>query len=240
LFRSEEHSRSESGADRADSGLPVGDPTEERSADEGLDVTDAFPAEPADRTDATPADDRAEAGGDETVRSGKRSRKRGGSLEALVLVLLAFLVALLLKQYVAEAYEIKGSSMQPTFANGERVVVLKSFYGLARGDIIIFASKDDPSKDLIKRVVGLPLDRLTIEGGHLRVNGEPTEEGYLLGGDTGFGYDQTLTLDNGSYFVLGDNRPDSHDSRYFGSVPQANIKGRVVLRWWPFAEFRSF
>lgn len=200
--------------------------------DEELDVTEAFPVDPADRTAATPAD--------ETMASSKRSRKRGGSLEALVLVLLAFLVALFLKQYVAEAYEIKGSSMQPTFANGERVVVLKSFYGLARGDIIVFASKDDPSKDLIKRVVGLPLDRLTIEGGHLRVNGKPMPEKYLLGGEKGFGYDRTLTLDDGSYFVLGDNRPDSHDSRYFGSVPQANIKGRVVLRWWPFAEFRSF
>ena len=90
---------------------------------------------------------------------------RSSVLEALVLVLLALVLALTLKTYVAEAYEIKGRSMVPTFANGERVVVLKLFYEIERGDIVIFASNEDATKDLIKRVVALPGEHIRIEDG---------------------------------------------------------------------------
>lgn len=169
---------------------------------------------------------------------------RGGSVEALILVVLAFLLALFLKQYVAEAYEIKGRSMEPTFENGQRVVVLKTFYGLEPGDIVVFASTEDPTKDLIKRIVAGPQDRLAVVGGRLSVNDEPVDESYLLGRENGFEFETRLPSPNplgkGDYWVLGDNRPDSHDSRYFGAIPADSIKGKVVLRWWPFDSFRSF
>ena len=191
---------------------------------------------------AAEAEASVEPGGPVSKSSGRPGR--GGSVEALVLVVLAFLLALFLKQYVAEAYEIKGRSMEPTFENGQRVVVLKTFYGLEPGDIVVFASTEDPSKDLIKRIVAGPKDRLAVEGGKLRVNDEPVDESYLLGGETGFEFESRLPhpnpLGKGDYWVLGDNRPDSHDSRYFGAIPADSIKGKVVLRWWPFDSFRSF
>lgn len=169
---------------------------------------------------------------------------RGGSVEALVLVVLAFVLALFLKQYVAEAYEIKGRSMEPTFQNGQRVVVLKAFYGLETGDIVVFASTEDPTKDLIKRIVAGPQDELSVVNGKLKVNDELVDEGYLLGRETGFEYESRLPhpnpLPEGEYWVLGDNRPDSHDSRYFGPIPAESIKGKVVVRWWPFDSLRSF
>ena len=183
-----------------------------------------------------PGDDQAAAG------RNRRGRERSGSLEALVLVLLAFLLALTLKAYVAEAYEIKGRSMEPTFWNGQRVVVLKTFFGLERGDIVVFASTEDPGKDLIKRVVGLPGETLQIKNGEVYISGEPLEEEYVMHADRGPSrrWAEPEQIPPDSYYVLGDNRPDSHDSRYFHSIPAKSIKGKVVVRWWPFQEFRSF
>ncbi len=169
------------------------------------------------------------------------SRARSSVLEALVLVLLALVLALTLKTYVAEAYEIKGRSMAPTFHNGERVVVLKVLYGVERGSVVIFSSRDDPTKDLIKRVIGLPGEHVRIEPGRVLVDGKPLEERYIK--DQAFGeYDAPVdeVLGPNEYFVLGDNRDDSHDSRRFGPVPIEALKGRVVVRWWPFHEVSTF
>jgi signal peptidase I len=173
---------------------------------------------------------------------GKPRRERSGALEALMLVLSAFLLALTLKTYVAEAYEIKGRSMEETFSDGQRVVVLKAFYALQRGDIVVFASSEDPGKDLIKRVVGLPGEVVQIRRGGVYINGKRLEEDYLKPNARGR-YETTrepVRLDPNCYYVLGDNRPDSHDSRYFGEVPKGSIKGKVVVRWWPFSMFKSF
>ena len=134
--------------------------------------------------------------------------------------------------------------MEPTFQNGQRVVVLKAFYGLETGDIVVFASTEDPTKDLIKRIVAGPQDELSVVNGKLKVNDDLVDEGYLLGRETGFEYESRLPhpnpLPEGEYWVLGDNRPDSHDSRYFGPIPAESIKGKVVVRWWPFDSLRSF
>ena len=154
----------------------------------------------------------------------------------------ALLLALTLKTYVAEAYEIKGSSMLPTFSNGERVVVLKTFYDIRRGDVVIFSSKEDPTKDLIKRIVGLPGEEIVIRDGQVLIDGKPLEEEYL--GDewhyTEAHHNSRLKMGPNQYYVLGDNRGDSHDSRGFRGVPVENIKGKVVVRWWPLEEIRSF
>src|SRR5262245_23339637 len=84
------------------------------------------------------------------------AKPRGSMYEVLVVVLLALLIALLLKVYVAEAYEIRGRSMEPSFHQDERVMVLKVLYDIQRGDVIIFSSAENCQKDLIKRVIGLP------------------------------------------------------------------------------------
>ena len=170
-------------------------------------------------------------------------RERSGLLEAFVLVLIALVLALTLKTYVAKAYEIKGKSMEPTFSNGQRVVVLKAFYEIQREDVIVFASSEDASKDLIKRVVGLPGETIKVTGGQVFINGRKLEEDYQTRHD----FEREVRespreeiIPQGHYYVLGDNRPDSHDSRSFESIPQDSIRGKVVIRWWPFGQFKAF
>ena len=166
---------------------------------------------------------------------------RSAVAEIVVLVLLAFTLAMTTKTYVVEAYEIKGRSMVPTFDDGQRVVVLKLFSDIQCGDIVIFSSQDDPGKDLIKRVIALPGERIQIRKGIVRINGKVLKEGYLEDQDYGL-YDAEIDeeVGLGQIYVLGDNRDDSHDSRRFGSVSEESLKGRVVVRWWPFHEVKTF
>ena len=166
---------------------------------------------------------------------------RSAVAEIVVLVLLAFTLAMTTKTYVVEAYEIKGRSMVPTFDDGQRVVVLKLFSDIQRGDIVIFSSQDDPGKDLIKRVIALPGERIQIRKGIVRINGKVLKEGYLEDKDYGL-YDAEIDeeVGLGQLYVLGDNRDDSHDSRRFGSVSGESLKGKVVVRWWPFHEVKTF
>ena len=166
---------------------------------------------------------------------------RSAVAEIVVLVLLAFTLAMTTKTYVVEAYEIKGRSMVPTFDDGQRVVVLKLFSDIQRGDIVIFSSQDDPGKDLIKRVIALPGERIQIRKGIVRINGNVLKEGYLEDQDYGL-YDAEIDeeVGLGQLYVLGDNRDDSHDSRRFGSVSEESLKGKVVVRWWPFHEVKTF
>ena len=166
---------------------------------------------------------------------------RSAVAEIVVLVLLAFTLAMTTKTYVVEAYEIKGRSMVPTFDDGQRVVVLKLFSDIQRGDIVIFSSQDDPGKDLIKRVIALPGERIQIRKGIVRINGKVLKEGYLEDQDYGL-YDAEIDeeVGLGQIYVLGDNRDDSHDSRRFGSVSEESMKGKVVVRWWPFHEVKTF
>jgi signal peptidase I len=167
--------------------------------------------------------------------------KQDSLLEVAVVVLLALVLALLLKTYVAEAYMIRGSSMEPTFRDGQRVMVQKAFFEVERGDVIIFASKDDPRKDLIKRVIALPGESVEVIDGHPYVDDKRFHESYITEFDKHRGqrYGPRL-IPNNQFFVLGDNRPESQDSRTFGAVESSLIKGKVILRWWPFEELRSF
>lgn len=166
---------------------------------------------------------------------------RNAIVEIVVLVVLAFTLAMTTKTYVVEAYEIKGRSMVPTFDDGQRVVVLKLFSDIQRGDIVIFASQDDPGKDLIKRVIALPGERIQISKGKVEIDGEPLAEEYVEDRNYGL-YDAEIDELMGAdqIYVLGDNRDDSHDSRRFGSVSFSNLKGKVVVRWWPFHAVKTF
>ena len=183
---------------------------------------------------------------DESSGPVKSNRRFGGLLknavvEVVVLVVLAFALAMTTKTYVVEAYEIKGRSMVPTFEDGQRVVVLKLFSEVERGDIVIFSTREEPEKDLIKRVVALPGERIQIHKGEVRIDGEPLGEEYIKDQDFGL-YDAQIDeyVPDGQIYVLGDNRDDSHDSRRFGSVLQDSLKGKVVVRWWPFHEVKTF
>lgn len=175
----------------------------------------------------------------QTSSEGRRPapKKGGGALEYLVILLVSFaLVFGFVRPFVMEAFWIPSGSMIPTLEIGDRVLVNKFIYRFTdprRGDIIVFESVDNSNEDLIKRVVGLPGDKIAVRGGKLFVNGEPQKEPYTNKKlpDRSF-YAQT-TVPKNHVFVMGDNRGNSADSRVFGPLPEKNIEGEAFLRFWP-------
>lgn len=151
---------------------------------------------------------------------------------------IAVLLALTIRTFVAEARYINSESMLPTLEVNDRVFVDKIFYkkeGLKRQDVVIFAPPPEAltRDDYIKRVVGLPGDEVWIHDGYLYVNGELSEEIYIKEeAKEEFG---PITVPEMQIFVLGDNRNNSSDSRSWGFVPMENIKGKAILRFYPFA-----
>jgi signal peptidase I len=129
---------------------------------------------------------------------------------------------------------VRGSSMSPSIFDGDRILVEPWSYlfgGAERGDVVVLRYPLDPTVDYIKRVIGLPGDQVTLAGGHVWVNGELLSEPYIAEGDEQ-SYLSTRVR-TGHYFVLGDNRPRSSDSREFGQVPADHLRGRVDVRLWP-------
>jgi signal peptidase I len=130
--------------------------------------------------------------------------------------------------------------MEPSFHEEERVMVLKVLYDIQRGDVIIFSSAENCQKDLIKRVIGLPGDHVKIKDGTVTINGRKLDEPYLRTPIFHYHEEKEEWVPPGKYYVLGDNRPDSQDSRVFHSIDASTIKGKVILRWWPVKSMESF
>lgn len=131
---------------------------------------------------------------------------------------------------------VKGPSMEPNFQDGQFLIVSRINYMLGEpqhGDIIVFHFPDNPSEDYIKRVIGVPGDKVEFRGGLLYVNDQVQEEPYINEECTRNCGDQTWNLEDDQFFVMGDNRNRSQDSRSFGVVERKYIVGEVVLRYWP-------
>lgn len=129
---------------------------------------------------------------------------------------------------------VRGSSMAPSIHDGDRILVDHLTFllqGVRRGDIVVLQYPLDPSVDYIKRVIGLPGDEVTIESGRVFVNGTLLDEPYVTSPGRGR---HTVRVRPDHYFVLGDNRPHSSDSREFGQVHRDLMRGRVDVRVWPF------
>ena len=127
--------------------------------------------------------------------------------------------------------------MEPLLLDGERIVVNKFIYRfqpIERGDVVVFWYPRDPSVSFIKRVVGLPGDLVEIRSGRLIVNGVPAREAYLPEALRDGDSFPATEVRKGYYFVLGDHRRSSNDSRTWGEVPEKYIYGRAVFRFWPF------
>ena len=154
----------------------------------------------------------------------------------------ALMIAALVVVFIVQPVKVEGTSMLPRLHDGERIFVNKLIYydeyrwapKVDRGDIVVFWFPDDPSKSYIKRVVGLPGDTIEMREGTVRVNGSQIDERYL---DPRFNVSSKsqapVYVRPNYYFVMGDNRDNSSDSRSWGLVPKKYIYGKALFRYWP-------
>jgi len=161
--------------------------------------------------------------------------------ETVETIVIAFVLAFLVRSFVVQAFWIPSGSMEPTLHVGDRILAYKLFYGIEnvkRGDVIVFKYPLNPRKDFVKRVIGLPGDEIEIKDKKVYVNGKLLMESYVIHEDLrerGFPRDEygPVQVPDNSLFVLGDNRDTSDDSRYWGFVPAENIIARAFLVYWP-------
>ncbi|MCX7681780.1 MAG: signal peptidase I [Anaerolineae bacterium] len=157
---------------------------------------------------------------------------RSALRETLETVLLAALLILLLNATTGR-FRVHGPSMEPTLRDGQYIIVSKVVYLLhppERGDVIVFRLPDNPGEDYVKRIIGLPGEYIEMQNGTVLVNGKPLDEPYVQ--HPGF-YSGTWTLGENEYFVLGDNRLNSSDSRTWGVFSGDHIVGKAWLCYWP-------
>ncbi len=166
--------------------------------------------------------------------------------ELLKFVVIAALVVLPIRFFVAQPFIVSGASMDPTFENGQYLIVDELSYRFEapqRGDVIIFRYPKNPSEFFIKRIIGLPGETVSIHnnivsvaqaGGSTVALAEP----YVV--NLGDGPDTSFAVPAGEYFVMGDNRPESSDSRVWGLLPAQNIIGRAFLRLLPLQQAGIF
>jgi signal peptidase I len=179
--------------------------------------------------------------------------------EAAVVVVVAVLVAVLLRAFVVQTFFIPSGSMEPTLQIGDRILVNKlsyHFHGVDRGDIVVFSRPPTENcggpevNDLVKRVIGLPGDVISLSGGYVYIDGKKLDESWLPASEQGItvagpaGNSSNLVrpyrVPNDNYFVMGDNRTDSCDSRYWGPINRSLIVGKVELRVWPLSSLHIF
>ncbi|HET7291332.1 MAG TPA: signal peptidase I [Vicinamibacteria bacterium] len=160
-------------------------------------------------------------------------------LEVLHDLSIAVLVCFFLVTFVAQAFRVQGTSMQPLLADGERIIVNKLLYRfgpIQRGDVVVFWYPKDPAVSFIKRVAGRPGDTVEIRRGQLFVNGQRVREDYVLGTYRDADTLPPVVVPPGYYYVLGDHRTSSNDSRTWGEVPERYIYGKAWFRFWPLSK----
>ena len=159
-------------------------------------------------------------------------------------ILVALALALIIRAFFFQVFWIPSGSMEPTLDINDRIIVNKvsfHFRQPKRMEIVVFrgvASLDGSKKDLIKRLVGLPGETVEVKRGIIHINGSPIEEKHSMNQDySDFG---PVTVPTDSFFVMGDNRPASADSRFWGFLPSKNLIGPAFLRIWPLPKFGLF
>ena len=180
-------------------------------------------------------------------------------------LLIAFVLALFVRTFVFQAFKIPTGSMEPNLLVGDHLIVNKMIFAptvsgverallpgrsVRRGDVVVFKYPEDPERDFIKRVIGLPGDRVEVRQKRVYVNEKPLLEPYAhyLDGPPGTGSLRSddvreaygpVTVPQGQYFMMGDNRDNSQDSRFWGYLPQHYIKGQALFIYFSFAEAGS-
>lgn len=173
-------------------------------------------------------------------------------------IIIAFLLAMVIRTFLVQAFKIPTGSMRMTLQEGDLILVNKFIYGAKvpllnfylpalkepkRGEVVVFIYPEDKNKDFIKRLVGLPGETVEIKGGSIYINDLPAQEPifkqtyYYNRGDFS-AEGQKIVVPQDSYFVLGDNSLSSKDSRYWGFVPKKNILGQAMVIYWPLRRIR--
>jgi signal peptidase I len=175
-------------------------------------------------------------------------------------IVIAVILALIIRTFVVQAFKIPSGSMIPTFEIGDRIFVSKFIYGAripftdirlpalrqpVRGDILVFLSPESPKKDFVKRLIATEGEKVSIKDGCIYINGSMIDNPssvhsfyYYNRGDYGK-EDGEIVVPGDSYFVLGDNSANSRDSRYWGFVPKRNLIGKAVCIYWPLNRIRG-
>jgi signal peptidase I len=167
----------------------------------------------------------------------KRPRRASGLVRWLRDILISAAVSIFIIVFVYQPVKVEGTSMMPGLDDQERIFINKFVYRwepIERGDVVVFRYPQDPTKSYIKRVIGLAGDRVRIEEGRVYVNGEQLYEPYVLAYYRDDRSYPEVTVPADSYFVLGDHRNMSSDSRDFGPIPQQAVYGKAVFVYWPF------
>ncbi len=141
-------------------------------------------------------------------------------------------MVVLIRSFIATPVRVDGDSMNKTFNDGD-ILILYKLSNIERFDIVVLHEEADDEK-IIKRIIGMPGDTVAIKDGDIYINDEKIDDEYAYGMTSD--YDR-ITLKDDEYFILGDNRLISKDSRYFGPVKEKDIKGKVIFRIFPFSKF---
>jgi len=167
-------------------------------------------------------------------------------------ILIAAILALFIRTFVFQAFKIPTGSMEDNLLVGDHILVNKFVYGptatpledwllpvrpLERQDVMVFRAPQEPDKDFIKRTIGLPGDNVVVEGGEVVINGEAIDDPFANHKSSYGNFHDTrepMDVPENEYFVMGDNRENSRDSRYWGTVPVPYIKGKAMLVYWSY------
>ena len=160
-------------------------------------------------------------------------------VENVIYILVAIGLASLIQAFIVRPFIVSGTSMDPVIKNGQYILIDEVTYRLhapERGDVVVFKAPPEPTKYYIKRIIGLPGDTVSITNGHITITNSAHPDGLVLNEpyivheshDT-----TTKTVPADQYFVMGDNRSGSYDSRGWGTLPVSNIRGRAWLRLLP-------
>ncbi len=163
----------------------------------------------------------------------------GKFLENVLYIIGAVALAIIIQAFIIRPFIVSGTSMDPVIKNGQYLLVDEVSYHFEapqRGDVIVFKAPPEPSKYYIKMIVGLPGETVKIKDGKITIINSAHPEGFTLSEPfiTHPSFDNgTYVVPQGEYFVMGDNRSGSYDSRSWGMLPDANIRGRAILRLLP-------
>ncbi|MDO8498838.1 MAG: signal peptidase I [bacterium] len=173
------------------------------------------------------------------------SKLKDGLIEFIEFIAIVIAILAIIRFFVAEPHKVSGSSMYPTFHDGDYLITNKLALRLGqfqRGEVVILQNPRNLDQVFIKRIIGLPLEHIKIQNGHVFINGRQLKEPYLHPGTTTQGgmflrEEEEVVIPENQYLVMGDNRGGSSDSREWGPVNKSLLVGQAWLRYWPPQKF---